>query len=58
MLNKIMIDIIVAFVLYVLSVFIGVFLKRNQYFIVPFVFGTVFGAYKLFTSYVLIEKST
>ncbi len=41
-----------AFVLYILSIFIGVFLKRNPNTIIPLIFGLTYGSYIAYSSYI------
>lgn len=43
--NYILLDLFIGFVLYILAIFIGVFLKRNQSIIVPVIFGLMYGNY-------------
>ena len=43
--NYILFDLFVGIIIYILAVFIGVFLKRNNEFIVPSIFGLLFGLY-------------
>lgn len=38
-------DLFVGIVLYILAIFIGVYLKRNQNIIVPVIFGLMYGSY-------------
>lgn len=45
MLNTILIDIFVAIILYILAVFIGVYSMRNKQFIIPVIFGLMYGSY-------------
>ena len=43
--NYILLDLFIGFVLYILAIFIGVYLKRNQTIIVPVIFGLMYGSY-------------
>jgi uncharacterized membrane protein len=43
--NSILIDLFVAIIIYILAVFIGVFVKRNNGFMIPILFGLMFGLY-------------
>jgi|LakMenEpi03Aug12_release.lakeMendotaPanAssembly.Ray.scaffolds.fasta_scaffold14170_10 hypothetical protein len=48
--NSILIYLFVGIIIYILSVFIGVFVKRNNKFTIPIIFGLMFGLYILFSS--------
>ena len=43
--NTVLIDLLAAIIIYILAVFIGVFIKRNTYFIIPLIFGLMYGVY-------------
>jgi hypothetical protein len=48
--NSILIDLFVGIIIYILAVFIGVFVKRNNEFIIPIIFGLMLGLYTSFRS--------
>jgi hypothetical protein len=43
--NNIFIDLFAGIIIYILSVIIGVFVKRNNEFMIPIIFGLMFGHY-------------
>ena len=49
--NNILIDLFAGIILYILAVFISIFFKRNNEFMVPIIFGLMFGLYMSFRSY-------
>jgi hypothetical protein len=48
--NYILINLFAGIIIYILAVIIGVFVKRNNEFIIPIIFGLMFGSYILFRS--------
>ena len=55
--NYILIDLFTGIMIYILAVFVGVFVKKNNEFIVPIIFGLMFGIYTLFRSFSVIKYS-
>ena len=45
MLNTILIDLFTACILYIIAAYMGVHLMRNKEFIVPVLFGLIYGGY-------------
>ena len=43
--NYILIDLFVGIIIYILAVIIGVFVKKNNEFMTPIIFGLMFGCY-------------
>jgi hypothetical protein len=43
--NNIFIDLFAGIIIYILAVIIGVFVKRNNEFMIPIIFGLMFGHY-------------
>ena len=48
--NSILIDLFAGIIIYILAVFIGIFVKRNNEFMIPIIFGLMFGFYISFRS--------
>lgn len=48
--NSTLIDLFVGIIIYILAVFIGIFVKRNNEFMIPILFGLMFGLYISFRS--------
>jgi hypothetical protein len=48
--NSTLIDLVAGIIIYILAVFIGVFVKRNNEFMIPIIFGIMFGHYISFRS--------
>jgi hypothetical protein len=53
--NYILIDLFTGIMIYILAIFIGIFIKRNNEFIVPIIFGLMFCIYTLFRSFSVIK---
>lgn len=53
--NYILIDLFTGIMIYILAIFVGVFVKRNNEFIVPIIFGLMFGIYMSFRSFSVIK---
>ena len=46
----ILIDLFVGIIIYILAIIIGVFVKKNNEFMIPIIFGLMFGCYISFRS--------
>ncbi len=48
--NSTLINLVAGIIIYILAVFIGVFVKRNNEFTIPIIFGLMLGSYISFRS--------
>jgi hypothetical protein len=48
--HYILMDLVAGIIIYILAVIIGVFIKRNNEFMIPTIFGLMFGCYISFRS--------
>jgi hypothetical protein len=51
--NYILIDLFAGIIIYILAIIIGVFVKKNNEFMIPIIFGLMFGYYISFRSLLL-----
>jgi len=55
--NSILIDLFAGIIIYILAVFIGVFIKRNNEFYSPVIFGLMYGNYIALRSLIVYNGS-
>ena len=55
--NSIFIDLFAGFIIYILAVFVGIFIKKNNEFMIPIIFGIMFSSYlSIYQLYTMGEK--